>query len=176
MNIFYLDHDQRRCAEMHNDKHCVKMIVEYAQLLSTAHRVLDGKPYTTKTGKKTVVRWKLNDERDTTIYEAAHMKPPSALWVRSASSNYQWLYRLFECLLDEYTFRYGRQHKSSALLGPLANLPTNIPNSHFTEPTPAMPDNYKVKGSSIVSYRNYYKYGKEHLAKWSKRPVPTFLR
>jgi len=42
MNIFYLDHDVRKCAEMHNDKHTVKMILEYAQLLSTAHRVLDG--------------------------------------------------------------------------------------------------------------------------------------
>jgi hypothetical protein len=42
MNIFYLDHDPKVCAEMHVDKHCVKMILEYAQLLSTAHRVLDG--------------------------------------------------------------------------------------------------------------------------------------
>ncbi len=42
MNIFYLDSDPRICAQMHNDKHCVKMILEYAQLLSTAHRVIDG--------------------------------------------------------------------------------------------------------------------------------------
>jgi len=42
MNIFYLDNDPKVCAEMHNDKHCIKMILEYAQLLSTAHRVLDG--------------------------------------------------------------------------------------------------------------------------------------
>ena len=42
MNIFYLDHDVYKCAEMHNNKHTVKMILEYAQLLSTAHRFLDG--------------------------------------------------------------------------------------------------------------------------------------
>ena len=30
---------------MHCDKHVVKMIIEYAQLMSTAHRVLDGDPY-----------------------------------------------------------------------------------------------------------------------------------
>ena len=42
MNIFYLHNDPKICAEMHNDKHCIKMILEYAQLLSTAHRVLDG--------------------------------------------------------------------------------------------------------------------------------------
>ena len=43
MNIFYLDHDPKICAEMHLDKHSSKMMVEYAQLMSTAHRVLDGK-------------------------------------------------------------------------------------------------------------------------------------
>ena len=42
MNIFYLDKEVVPCAQMHLDKHCVKMILEYAQLLSTAHRVLDG--------------------------------------------------------------------------------------------------------------------------------------
>ena len=42
MNIFYLDKRPDDAAEMHCDKHCVKMILEYAQMLSTAHRVLDG--------------------------------------------------------------------------------------------------------------------------------------
>ena len=42
MNIFYLDPRPDTAAEMHCDKHCVKMILEYAQMLSTAHRVLDG--------------------------------------------------------------------------------------------------------------------------------------
>ena len=42
MNIFYLDEDVQKCAEYHVDRHVVKMILEYAQLLSTAHRVLDG--------------------------------------------------------------------------------------------------------------------------------------
>lgn len=42
MNIFYLDPNPTKCARYHADKHCVKMVLEYAQLLSTAHRVLDG--------------------------------------------------------------------------------------------------------------------------------------
>ena len=41
MNIFYLDHDQKKCAQMHTDRHCVKMILEYAQLLCTTHHVVD---------------------------------------------------------------------------------------------------------------------------------------
>ena len=43
MNIFYLDKDPEISAKMHCDKHVVKMIIEYAQMLSTAHRMLDGK-------------------------------------------------------------------------------------------------------------------------------------
>ena len=46
MNVFYLDPDPVKCAKMHVDKHVVKMIVEYAQLLSTAHRMLDAVEYT----------------------------------------------------------------------------------------------------------------------------------
>ena len=42
MNIFYLDSNAKTSAEMHLDKHVSKMLVEYAQLMSTAHRVLDG--------------------------------------------------------------------------------------------------------------------------------------
>ena len=33
MNIFVLDWDVRKCAQYHNDKHVVKMILETAQLL-----------------------------------------------------------------------------------------------------------------------------------------------
>ena len=42
MNIFYLHENPERCAEMHCDKHVVKMILETAQLLSTAHHEIDG--------------------------------------------------------------------------------------------------------------------------------------
>ena len=70
MNIFELDRDPAICAEMHCDKHIVKMPIEYAQLLSTAHRVLDGTEYIgeTKTGRK-AKRWRLHDGRNYRKYE-----------------------------------------------------------------------------------------------------------
>ena len=49
MNIFYLHEDPEQCAKEHNDKHCVKMDIEYPQMLSTAHRVLDGDEWYDKT-------------------------------------------------------------------------------------------------------------------------------
>lgn len=39
MNIFFLHFDTKKCAQMHLDKHVVKMILESAQLLSTVHHV-----------------------------------------------------------------------------------------------------------------------------------------
>ena len=36
MNIFHLHKDPKICAEYHCDKHVVKMILETAQMLSTA--------------------------------------------------------------------------------------------------------------------------------------------
>ena len=45
MNIFYLHKKPEISAQLHCDKHVVKMIIEYAQMLSTAHRMLDGRHY-----------------------------------------------------------------------------------------------------------------------------------
>jgi len=45
MNIFYVHKNPIVAAKMLIDKHVVKMIVESAQMLSTAHRLLDGTEY-----------------------------------------------------------------------------------------------------------------------------------
>lgn len=189
MNIFFLDSDIAKCAQMHNDKHCVKMILEYSQLLSTAHRVLDGKE---EEGKKMVAgsfpvrwrkfkQWKLNDERNSILYSATHINHPSAIWVRQSDSNYNWLHNLLVELCREYTFRYGKIHKceSSGLVEVLKMVPNNILSKEFTEPTPAMPEEIKINSDSISSYRNYYIKSKQHLASWSgkynSREVPDWF-
>ena len=53
MNIFYLNEDAQISAQEQCDKHICKMTIEYCQLLSTAHRVLDGIDYydETKNGR-----------------------------------------------------------------------------------------------------------------------------
>ena len=179
MNIFYLDHDVTKCAEMHNDKHVVKMILEYAQLLSTAHRVLDGVELIglSDSGRKKKF-WTLGDSRDYTLYKATHINHPSAVWVRKSAQNYMWLAEMLEVLCGEYTYRYGKVHKveRDGLMQLLKNeFPKNLPIAPFTEPTPAMPDDVKVSGDSIKSYRNYYINNKAHLANWKKRQVPEWF-
>lgn len=178
MNIFYLHNDPRTCAEMHLDKHCVKMILEYAQLLSTAHRVLDGEEYIdyTKNGRK-IKRWRLhNDTMERQLYKATHINHPSAVWARSSKANYDWLYVLWRELMSEYTYRYGRHHECEKLIKQLEKVPHRIDKeAEFTEPTPAMPDEYIVEGNSIQSYHNYYNGSKTRMFAWKNREIPAFI-
>lgn len=178
MNIFYLHSDAKTCAEMHVDKHVVKMILEYAQLLSTAHRVLDGSEHTvlSASGRKKKV-WHLDDATtNSTIYSATHINHPSAKWARHSLANYQWLYTMWRHLMQEYTFRYGKHHSCEKLIDHLAHAPKNIAkNLEFCAPWRAMPDEYKVPNDTILSYRNYYVGAKSHFAKWSKRDVPEWF-
>jgi len=177
MNIFYLDKDPKTCAQMHVDKHCVKMILEYAQLLSTAHRVLDGTESTVLTGTgRRKKSWTLPDNRDSVLYSATHINHPSAIWARRGEQNYRWLFTLFCELLEEYTYRYGKQHATTRLLTTLARPPKNIKmDEPFTEPTPAMPDDYKVAGDSVQSYKNYYLGDKQRMFSWKNRETPHWV-
>ena len=180
MNIFFLHRDPEQAAKEHVDKHVVKMIVEYAQLLSTAHRMLDGIEWTdySKNGRK-IKRYRLeNPNKDKVIYKACHYNHPSAVWVRENKLHYQWLYNLFKKLGHEYTHRYGKVHSTNLLLNQLLeDSPTNIPVIDWKDPPPAMkhyPDCI-VPGDSLQSYKNYYIVAKAYFAKWSKRDTPKWF-
>lgn len=140
MNIFVLDWNPSKAARMHNDKHVVKMILEGAQMLSTAHRVLDGVPklvYFPRRSKVLdaednlrfrTVRLKVRELltlpgdmfrkihghtifHDSTYYLATHRNHPCNVWCRESSGNYEWLWDLTNALCDEYFTRYG-MHKT----------------------------------------------------------------
>jgi hypothetical protein len=83
---------------------------------------------------------------------------------------------LFQDLLQEYTYRYGKIHATDRLVYWLRKPPANIPIGYLTQPTPAMPDEYKVQGDSLQSYRNYYIGAKKSMAKWKNRPIPEWWR
>lgn len=175
MNIFYIDTDPYRAAEQMVDSHVVKMILESAQLLSTAHRIIDGIEYIgkSKSGRK-VKRWRLSDTRDIILYSATHVNHPSAVWCRESNNNYNWLYCHFLGLLAEYTYRYGKAHKCESMIRFLSVPPDNIPIKHFTHPTPAMPEEY-ICQTSLESYRTYYRLAKVHLHKWKNRQRPEWM-
>jgi len=174
MNIFYLHPDPNVAAEMSCDKHCSKMIVESGQMLSTAHRLLDGVMYYDKTanGRK-IARWRMSDELlEKELYKAGHVKHPSTLWVMQSGFNYTWLFNHMLALNEEFKKRYGHTEDHltvQKLKSILSNPPKNIPwNVKGTEPPPAMPEYCKVPGDSVASYRKYYINEKVRFATWKK--------
>lgn len=173
MNIFFFDRDPVVCAQMHCDKHVVKMILEYAQLLSTAHRVIDG----ISVGKVlTLADRCMNDS----LYKATHVNHPSAKWVRHSKSNYAWLYSLLVAVCDEYSYRYEKIHLTDTKLRDmLSSSPRNIDDSGFSSPWRAMPDQYKVdRGTDLyceLSYQKYFIGEKRHIAKWTGREEPIWF-
>jgi len=144
MNIFYLDVNVEACSVAMCDRHVCKMIIEYAQLLSTAHYILDGK----QVG-----------------YKPTHKNHPCAVWVRKSVYNYVYLYDLFQRLCAEYTKRYGKVHKTAELLQVLNSAPHNMPLGEFTEPPQCLPDDCKC-GNTVEAYRKYYINYKSKFAKW----------
>lgn len=138
MNIFYLHDSPHVSAQAMTNKHVVKMILESAQLMSTAHHELDG------------------EQAPHDIYKTTHKNHPSAVWTRESMQNYMWLWQHFVALSHEYTKRYNKTHETYRKLeGVLSMPPKNIKNKEFTQPPQAMPDLYKDV-NSVQAYRRYY--------------------
>ena len=177
MNIFYLHEDPIQNAKWHIDKHIVKMPIEYAQLMSTAHRLLDGEMYLGKTAiGRNIKRWRLHDEREDILYKASHINHPSAIWVRESIENYFQMYKLYMAVLAEFTNRYGKVHGSSKPSIALIRPPSNIPMVKGTQLPQCMPEICKVKNNPILAYRNYYIVEKNSFASWKNREIPEWFQ
>ena len=159
MNIFHLDKDPKICAEYHCDKHVVKMILETAQMLSTAYKKYCG-------------------DADN-LYKSAYPKHPMTIWVGESVENFNYAYLLGKELGKQYTKRYGKIHKSSNIInafnnGRLQNIEDRFPSQYFTRPPLCMPDKYK-SDDYIQSYRNYYIGDKKRFARYTSVDTPEFM-
>ena len=156
MNIFHLDKDPKICAEYHCDKHVVKMILETAQMLSTAYRKKFGN----------------NDD----LYKTAYPKHPMTIWVGDSGDNFFWSVQLLDQLLYQYTVRYKKVHKTikiSNLLHSKHKL-WHTWKTEFTRPPLCMPDEYK-SDDYIQSYRNYYIGDKKRFARYTSVDTPEVM-
>jgi hypothetical protein len=156
MNIFFLDENPKLSAQYHVDKHVVKMILETAQLLCGVHH-------------------SINPFSDLQVpYKLSHKNHPCAIWARESLSNYLYLCELGLELGKEYTYRYGKKHKSIEVIEwCIVNKPI-ILDIGFTKPAMAMPDEFKTD-SVVESYRNYYMGAKKELASWKNREKPFWF-
>lgn len=181
MNIFYLHENPVVSAQMQCDKHVTKMTTESAQMLSTVHRMLDGKPYRapSKSGKRMIKKWD-HPTLDNVLYTSVHPYHPCTTWTMLTDNNYLWHYDHFIALSQEYEYRYGREHLSyTKLKDILVEMPKNIPSGPLTPVALAMKENPECVNESdpLGSYRNFYQT-KQHRFKmvWSKRPVPNWFQ
>lgn len=164
MNIFYLDRNPRKAARMHCDDHLRKMVMEYAQLLSTAWHQSPNQ-----------------DERDLAgrcLIKQTHVNHPSNVWTRSGLFQYCYVFSMWEELLVEYVERYGREHKYTELRGHLVIIPKYLAGAESHEDMPPPPcafGDYKYIADGIdtsnhddvvEAYREYYRQAKSGFAKW----------
>lgn len=151
MNIFVLDLDPKKCAQYHVDIHTSKMNLELAQILCTV----------------------LNEGGVVTPYKSTHKSHPCTKWAMQSLSNYMWVRELSFELHKEFQYRYGKSHKSALVVEQLP-IPTNLPDVGLTPFAQAMPDMFK-EGDVVQAYRDYYKFGKTKLHKYTKREKPEWL-
>lgn len=162
MNIFYLDHDPSLAAQMHCDKHVVKMILETAQIMSTVARA----------------KCALNHiETPSDLYQPTHVNHPSVLWAGESWSNYCWVYLLGCNLGNEYNLRYGKEHKSMIIIWQAWKTVT-ISDFELHRPTTirqCMPEQYQIIGDPVGAYRSYYIGEKTRMFNWKVRGQPDWV-
>ena len=163
MNIFYLHKDPVKAAQYQYNKHVVKMILESAQMLCTAHH-----HYAEELGY----------DNSYIPYKKAHYNHPSTIWTRQNSRNYYWLYHHMLALGNEYTKRYNKTHLTiTKCYDVLQYCPVGMPlGSKFNQPPQAMPDEYKHE-DSIIAYWQYYINDKSHIAAKTEKKyerIPIF--
>ena len=149
LNIFAVDSDPVVAAQSLCDAHVVKMILESAQMLCAAHPA------------------------GVAPYKPTHMKHPCTIWTRTSRENYDWLCRHAKALCEEYTYRYGKRHKSEDVIDWCIANSSEIPNGSLTPHPQAMPDQYK-RPHFTDAYKAYYIGEKSHIAKWRRRDRPAW--
>ena len=153
MNIFVLDSDPVTAAKLSCDKHVVKMILESAQLLCSPFPQGDAP------------------------YRRTHYNHPCSVWARESVDNYKWLIRHAYGLGEEYTYRYGKTHKSLNVVNWCNenHHSLKLPKKGLTKFAQAMPEEYRTD-DVVTAYQTYYQKDKHGIATWKRREVPSFMK
>jgi len=160
MNLFILSLIQREIAEYMMDKHVSKILLEAAQMLCSAKRILDPD----------------DEDVNKNLYKLAHKNHPVTIWCRKSKANFLWTIELVEELHKEWKYRYGHPdtkfHKSYTVVMYLKeHLPVDekFEEIGLTSFALAMPEQFKNQ-DPVLSYRMYYmSEEKQKIASWKKK-------
>jgi len=151
MNIFFLHKDPQWAANALCDKHVPKMLLESAQMLSTAVHQHQG------------------DIDPDNLYKKAYPNHPMTKWVGFNRDCFRWALENAVFISQEYYKRFNKLHKSSRIINNIYdnNYIDDIPDGFFKEPPQCMPDEYK-DDNYVTAYRKYYQGAKAYFAKWQR--------
>lgn len=161
MNIFVIDESPVKAAQHQADKHVVKMIVESCQMLCSVY----------------------HSQEINAPYKKTHFNHPCSKWARSSYHNFLWLIEHTQALLDEYTERYGRVHKSQNVLDWCESNSWRLSFDKIEQEPFAiaiaedsicrsLPE-FNEK-DAVGAYRLFYKHDKKHLHAW-KQNKPNWI-
>lgn len=153
MNIFILDKDPVKSVQFHTNKHTIKMIIEYTQILCTVLHHTQQAPHF--------------------AYKPTHQTHPCVKWASKSLDNWLWLKEYTLILGEEYTYRYNKQHKSILIAQQLPE-PT-LPKIGLTPFAKCVPEEYKEL-DVVKAYREYFKHYKNHIKHYTRRPIPYWWR
>lgn len=178
MNLFILDESPVLAAQQQADIHVRKMILETAQMLSTAHRLLDGT--LTLSADKKRKHWIMEDTtKEQSLYKTTHANHPCSKWVRESLANYLWAYEHFCGLADEFIARTGKSHATDTKLRfILDEAPRKIPDIGLTPFVLAMQAHPECifPGEPVRSYRALYAVKQKTIQMiWTNSAPPSWL-
>jgi hypothetical protein len=162
MNIFVLHEDPIVAAEMHCDKHCNKMIVEHAQMLTAAYYSTLGIsrkkeiPDNQEAVNKMFLGWpRKNADGSEWHYAITHVNHPCTVWTRTSIQNFNWLLDCTDSLCEQFRLRWKHQPSIKKIVDWMRQNPPNLSSFELTPFAMAYPDCYKEFGP-IEGYRKYY--------------------
>ena len=170
MNIFVLDENPAKAAEYHCNKHVVKMIIESAQMLCSAHWLALEKKIK---NKGLSIPSKVKDRKSLILenskweqippYSMTHIRHPCTAWTCFTYGNYMWLLELAQALSNEYTKRYKKTHKTQRVIDWLTNHPPpGIPVQARTPFAVAIKD----KNLKVLDPNSMIKLGHDDSLNW----------
>lgn len=163
MNLFILDRQPNIAAQFYNDFHVRKIILEAVEMMGLAYDDGDFKP----------VPWISSENR--------FFNHPMSLWVRRSRQNFDWTLQHAQALCEEFTYR-NSLHKIHAFQKHIDWIALNLPLDNLSEvgqtDWPRCFGDWKEKvgisDDAVFDYRRYYRMAKNHLAIWTKRPIPEW--
>lgn len=149
MNIFYLDENPVAAAKCLVDKHVVRMVLETAQILSTVS-----------------ARYGVEAP-----YRATHKNHPAVLWAGNTKANWEWTVLHGTAIACEYMARFGKDHKSAAVIDWCLEQGGRPGNGCLETPVQCMPEQYR-REDPVEAYRKYYIGDKIRMAAWREPGAP----